>query len=383
MLVWALEDADHTSGGAGGGATGSVLYPMAEFVGHKDTVEAVACHPTLRAQFCSGGDDKQLLFWDSRQGGAKPTSVAGLHADDINCLSWNPAAPELVATGCSDGCVQVFDTRRLAQPLHVLGPGTRTLGAKDGAIDGHSAGVMTLEWMPESRRILASGGEDAVVLLWDIEAADGGSSPVVFGHAGHRHEVTHLSWNPHSPHTVASLSVPDAEVGGAKIQLWRVSELLSASYHDDMEHNESEAVLAGLGRHLAGEEVFPKPEPAAAEVVESVDDEEIEPNDDDNDNDDDEQEQQEQQHEEQGQQQQQQQQQHEEEEEEEQQQQQQQQQQQHAKDQARDQAQDREEQEQAQVRQQAQVQEGGAEAGQDAVATQENGNAKRQKVGSV
>ena len=72
-----------------------------------DTVEAVACHPTSVSECCSVGDDKLLLFWDTRVEGHKPSQrVEGMHNDDINCVAWNSLAPELVATGDSDGIVQ-------------------------------------------------------------------------------------------------------------------------------------------------------------------------------------------------------------------------------------------------------------------------------------
>eukprot|EP00976_Prorocentrum_cordatum_P034924 710099-Prorocentrum_minimum.AAC.1 len=46
------------------------LKPRFKFQGHKDTVEDVAFNPFTEMELCSVGDDKTLLFWDSRAGTA-------------------------------------------------------------------------------------------------------------------------------------------------------------------------------------------------------------------------------------------------------------------------------------------------------------------------
>jgi histone-binding protein RBBP4 len=213
VLMWAIENVDHAAG------AGTVLHPTARFAGHTDVVEAVACHPDQQEECCSGGDDRLLIFWDSRQPTMPTTVVRGLHNGDINCLSWNAIDTRLVATGCSDGAVQVFDRRKLSQPLRRFG------SCESGASVHGPPAVFSVEWMPNSNRVLGSGSEDGKVLLWDLEAAQA-SAPVVFVHPGHCLQVLDLCCNPSSPNTMASLSEPE---NGGKLQLWRISELRSSA----------------------------------------------------------------------------------------------------------------------------------------------------------
>ena len=264
VLLWSLDDNEKAAPYSGipsspQNTRGPILYPKAKFVGHTDTVEAVACHPTSVSECCSVGDDKLLLFWDTRVEGHKPSQrVEGMHNDDINCVAWNSLAPELVATGDSDGIVRVFDSRSLGKPLHTFGaanPDTEGAyswmsgndnddeAAAAAAGVGHTGSVLSLQWMPHARGILASGGDDCVLRVWDLGAEkgdDGGQSEgaQLFVHAGHRHPLVDIDWNEHSPATLASVSEPSD--GGSKLQLWRVSPTVAEGW--DMQLAEGEAV---------------------------------------------------------------------------------------------------------------------------------------------
>jgi histone-binding protein RBBP4 len=60
------------SGGLGGlsntVAPAPALACRSRFMGHSDTVEDIAFHPTSDQQLCSVGDDSALCFWDARTG---------------------------------------------------------------------------------------------------------------------------------------------------------------------------------------------------------------------------------------------------------------------------------------------------------------------------
>jgi hypothetical protein len=250
VLMWAIENVDNAA------AAGTVLHPTARFAGHTDVVEAVACHPDQQEECCSGGDDRLLIFWDARQPTMPTTVVRGLHNGDINCLSWNAIDTRLVATGCSDGAVQVFDRRKLSQPLRRFGSCERGASVHGPPAYGHTKSVFSVEWMPNSNRVLGSGSEDGKVLLWDLEAAQA-SAPVVFVHPGHCHQVLDLSWNPSSPNTMASLSEPE---NGGKLQLWRISELISGDFGEL-------AVGAEERNHAAELQQYLVENPSAPEAV--------------------------------------------------------------------------------------------------------------------
>jgi hypothetical protein len=88
--------------------------------------------------------------------------------------------------------VRVFDIRSTDKALHTMGPGAGwTPSSTDGRV-GHSGSVLTLQWMPHSSCVLASGGDDCSLLIWNTLGADAsaeGAADVVFVHPGHRHTV--------------------------------------------------------------------------------------------------------------------------------------------------------------------------------------------------
>lgn len=76
----------------------------------------VSCNGTV---VCAGseqvGDDSFLVFWDSRTtgGGAKQEGLLGVysesHGDDITAVRFHPKQADRLASGSTDGLVNVFD----------------------------------------------------------------------------------------------------------------------------------------------------------------------------------------------------------------------------------------------------------------------------------
>lgn len=82
-----------------------------------------------------------------------------MHADP----SASPHDQHLIATFSTDSpVVRVLDVRQPGQALIEL--------------KGHAAAVNCAEWHPARRGILAAGGDDCEVLVWDVFAAASGSS---------------------------------------------------------------------------------------------------------------------------------------------------------------------------------------------------------------
>lgn len=133
--------------------------------GHTDIVEDVDWHKFYAHLFGSVGDDSQLLLWDSRDASGKPTDrydllslllelyltsifyrIAKAHESDVNCLSFNPFNEYLLATGGSDNVVALWDLRNLKETLHTF--------------KGHQSGVYQVSWAPFNETILGSSSSD-------------------------------------------------------------------------------------------------------------------------------------------------------------------------------------------------------------------------------
>ncbi|KAK2738446.1 hypothetical protein FQN57_007037 [Myotisia sp. PD_48] len=121
-------------------------------------------------------------------------------------IAASPHDAHLLATFAQDSnIIRVLDVRQPGQALLEL--------------KGHSAAINCMEWSPNRRGTVATGGDDSLVLIWDLinqnNAASlplppqqpqpqhsGGASTVERGPAGAwvcDYEVSNISWAPHTP----------------------------------------------------------------------------------------------------------------------------------------------------------------------------------------
>jgi WD repeat-containing protein 68 len=108
-------------------------------------------------------------------------------------LATSPHDTHLLATFAQDsGTIRILDARQPGQALLEL--------------RGHAGAVNSLDWSPLRRGLLASGGDDCQVLLWDLmnaSSSSGGAngtqeaarSPVASWEC--EYEVANLAWAPH------------------------------------------------------------------------------------------------------------------------------------------------------------------------------------------
>jgi histone-binding protein RBBP4 len=93
--------------------------PLQKREGHTDVVEDVDWHKTYPTFFGSVGDDSKLIVWDSRH--EEPVhEVHSAHKSDVNCISFNPFNEFLLATGGLDQVVAMWDLRNMKQPVHQM-----------------------------------------------------------------------------------------------------------------------------------------------------------------------------------------------------------------------------------------------------------------------
>lgn len=113
------------------------------------------------------------------------------HQGVIFRIAWSPDG-RLLASGGSDGLVRVWDVETIPSPL---------------TLEGHTEPVTGVAWSP-SWRMLASGSEDGTVVLWDV----GGRQPSRTFHSPSNYTYG-LTWSPDG-RAIASGSLNES------IQLW-------------------------------------------------------------------------------------------------------------------------------------------------------------------
>uniref|UniRef100_A0A1L8DX10 Glutamate-rich WD repeat-containing protein 1 n=1 Tax=Nyssomyia neivai TaxID=330878 RepID=A0A1L8DX10_9DIPT len=175
-------------------------------VGHTASVEDIQWSPNERSVLASCSVDKSIRIWDSRAAPAKACMLTceGAHASDINVISWNRNEP-LIVSGGDDGVLHVWDLRTFTSKTPIA------------TFKHHTNYISTVEWHPTDSSVLASGGADNQIALWDLsverdaaleeeEAADDLKNlppQLLFIHQGQQ-DIKELHWHPQLPGVILS-----------------------------------------------------------------------------------------------------------------------------------------------------------------------------------
>lgn len=125
------------------------------------SVNALSFAPGGAGRLFSAADDGAVLAWDSHRGARLDSAPLAHGGAAVSALAASPLAPALLASGGADNAAAVFDCRSALS----AGPAARIP-------DAHSGEVFSLAWLGGARSapLLATGGGDEVVRLWDLRA---------------------------------------------------------------------------------------------------------------------------------------------------------------------------------------------------------------------
>ncbi|OQV17105.1 DNA excision repair protein ERCC-8 [Hypsibius exemplaris] len=122
---------------------------------HDYSVSACQFYPHDPGMFITAGTDCQVKLWDTHRMTPAHKFSFDLPILDSHTSSLKSAKP-LIAVACMDKYAYICDIRTLAR--------THTL-------EGHRAAVTCTRWANDGPYLLATGGADGKILLWDVRKA--------------------------------------------------------------------------------------------------------------------------------------------------------------------------------------------------------------------
>ncbi len=179
--------------------------------GHTMQVNSLAFSP-VEGILASGSGDGTIMLWNVETDPPEPIGapLAG-HDRGVVAVAFSPdtlasrgTGGRLLASGGDDGVVILWnvDTRQpVGEPL-----------------EGHTGSVKSLAFSPADGRILASGGSDATVILWDVETGER-----IDTLRGHSDAVESVAFSPDTPASRGTGGEILASAGrDGTIRLWNV-----------------------------------------------------------------------------------------------------------------------------------------------------------------
>ncbi|KAK4057942.1 Ribosome assembly protein rrb1 [Microbotryomycetes sp. JL221] len=136
------------------------------FTSHTDSVEDLQWSPSEPTVFASCSADKSIRVWDIRVKDKKSVlGVAGAHDSDVNVISWNLKTNYLLASGGDEGGIKIWDLRNFK--------GTKAPAPTPVAsFNWHTAPITSIEWHPTEDSCFAASGSDDQLTLWDLSVEE-------------------------------------------------------------------------------------------------------------------------------------------------------------------------------------------------------------------
>lgn len=171
---------------------------------HTGAVKSLQFNPSQPHVLATGGQQGEIYIWDIRTF-ADPFAPgrAMTTMDEISCVSWNNAVSHILATTSNGGFTSIWDLKSKREVLHLSynGPLGRadfsyvawhplqltklaTASQNDGCplvmtwdlrnasepekiLQGHSKGVLSLDWCIQDPELMISSGKDNSTILWN------------------------------------------------------------------------------------------------------------------------------------------------------------------------------------------------------------------------
>ncbi|KAG8221029.1 WD40 repeat-like protein, partial [Butyriboletus roseoflavus] len=187
-------------------------FPIRAWHEHAKEVFSVDWSNLKKDTFLSSSWDGNVKVWTPE----RPRSVATLraHSSCVYQALFSPHQPDIIATCSTDGTIKMFDLRA---PAYASGPTsnsfTNPVSAAVLTIPASGTELLSIDWNKYRPFVIASGGVDKVVRVWDCRMAStapptsqsvGGVCEIQL--PGHEYAVRKVQWSPHRADILATAS---------------------------------------------------------------------------------------------------------------------------------------------------------------------------------
>ena len=171
--------------------------PLRVFEEHSRAVHRVLWSRVDPDLFFSGGQDGLVKLWDARDD-RRQSRLSLVEDSSVRDLSLHPANGWQLAAGYDNGNIVVWDTRVASAALSAS-PRVLTISA-------HAGLCLSLDWHPVAGELLASGGIDRAIRVWDVTSLTSASHDAAVHALPTMGGVSKVAWRPGRDGQLASCS---------------------------------------------------------------------------------------------------------------------------------------------------------------------------------
>ncbi|KAG8831295.1 peroxisomal targeting signal 2 receptor [Serendipita sp. 399] len=181
-------------------------HPIRVWREHTREVYGVHWSTVNKHIFCSGSWDGSIRMWNPD----RPHSLKAIPAHQNHCIYqalFSPHEADVIASCGSDGQTKLYDLR---VPSALPYPSAPAI-----TIQAHPGEVLTLDWNKWQPYILATGGIDRTIRVWDcrmvktptsLSSGQTATANCTKELVGHEYAVRKVQWSNFSPDKLASAS---------------------------------------------------------------------------------------------------------------------------------------------------------------------------------
>ncbi|KAH7930459.1 WD40 repeat-like protein [Leucogyrophana mollusca] len=210
---------------------GGVCKPDIRLVGQNKEGFGLAWSPANAGHVLGASEDMTVCHWDinsytKAKTTIEPTTVFKGHTSVVGDVDWHPTKENVLASVGDDKMLLIWDTRA---------PTEATI-----KVQAHDREILACAFSPASEHLIVTGSSDKTIVLHDIR------SPTKKLHTfeSHTDEVLHLAWSPHNPTIFASAS------SDRRVNIWDLSQIGVEQTPDDQEDGPPELMFIH-GGHTA------------------------------------------------------------------------------------------------------------------------------------